>query len=257
MKQLHIFVLVTMAVLLLPFTTFAQYGNCKARNGHQGECISTSKCKTNGGTSDAANLCPGDQTIQCCTYRTCTNTQGTAGICQPTATCSGKSDPANRCPGPNHIQCCTASSGGGGTGNLPGLDAVQSRHARVIAQAARTNGLPIRGCQVAIVTAIVESNIRVYANSKVPSSYNYPHDAVGSDHDSVGIFQQRPQFWGTVKDCMDPKTSANKFYAALKKVSGWQNISIGKAAQKVQISAFPDRYDLQASKAISICNAAY
>ncbi|CAF1185433.1 unnamed protein product [Didymodactylos carnosus] len=144
-----------------------------------------------------------------------------------------------------------------GAGNLPGLDAVQSRYARIIAKAARTYGLPIRGCEVAIVTAIVESNIRVYANKYVAESLKYPHDAVGSDHDSVGIFQQRPIYWGTVKDCMDPTTSAGKFYAALKKVAGWQNVSVGTAAQKVQKSAFPLRYDQQASKATAICRAAY
>ena len=80
---------------------------------------------------------------------------------------------------------------------------------------------------------------------------------IGSDHDSVGIFQQRPIYWGSVKDCMDPKTSAGKFYTALKKVSGWQNLTVGTAAQKVQISAYPLRYDQQASKATAICQAAY
>jgi hypothetical protein len=118
--------------------------------------------------------------LQCCNYRTCTNSKGVGGTCQPTATCKGNSDAGNFCPGPNHIQCCTGSSGGGGgTGNLPGLDAVQSKYARIIAKTARDYGLPIRGCEVAIVTAIVESNIRVYANSKLPESYKYPHDAVG------------------------------------------------------------------------------
>jgi len=256
MKRFRMLLCVIFATLL-PSVAFAQYGYCTATNGRGGECISTSKCKTNGGTSDPANLCPGDNSIQCCTYRTCTNTKGVGGTCQPTATCKGTSDPANLCPGPNHVQCCAGSSSGGSGGNIPGLDAVQSKYARIIAKTARDYGLPIRGCEVAIATAIVESNIRVYANSKVSESYKYPHDAVGSDHDSVGIFQQRPIYWGSVKDCMDPKTSAGKFYTALKKVSGWQSVSIGTAAQKVQISAYPLRYDQQASKAIAICRVAY
>ncbi|CAF1664655.1 unnamed protein product, partial [Adineta ricciae] len=205
---------------------------------------------------DPANLCPGDQSIQCCTYRDCRNTQNIAGICQPTATCGGKSDPANLCPGGNNIQCCTGSGSSAG-GNLPHLDAKQSNYARIIARAAKDNGLPFRACEVAIVTAIVESNIRVYANSKLPESYNYPHDAVGSDHDSVGIFQQRPIYWGTIRDCMDPRTSANKFYNALKGVAGWQNVSVGTAAQKVQRSAYPLRYDQHAAKALAICQKAY
>ena len=117
--------------------------------------------------------------LQCCTYRTCTNSKGVGGTCQPTATCSGSADPANLCPGPNNIQCCTGNGGSSSGGNLPGLNAVQSKYARIIAKTARDYGLPIRGCEVAIVTAIVESNILVYANSKVAESYNYPHDAVG------------------------------------------------------------------------------
>ncbi|CAF1064536.1 unnamed protein product [Adineta steineri] len=254
MKQLRM-LLLTIFVVTLPSVTIAQYGNCVARNGRSGECISTSRCSSLGGTSDPANLCPGDQTIQCCTYRDCKNSQGVAGSCQPTATCAGKSDPANLCPGGNNIQCCTGGSSSGG--NLPYLNAKQSTYARIIGKAARDNGLPRRACEVAIVTAIVESNIRVYANSKVAESYKYPHDAVGSDHDSVGIFQQRPQFWGTVKDCMDPKTSANKFYNALKGVAGWQSVSVGTAAQKVQRSAYPLRYDEHTTKATAICNIAY
>ena len=50
--------------ILLPSVSLAQYGYCTATNGRRGECISTSKCKSNGGTSDPANLCPGDNTIQ-------------------------------------------------------------------------------------------------------------------------------------------------------------------------------------------------
>lgn len=63
--------------------------------------------------------------------------------------------------------------------------------------------MPKRACLVAIATAQQESGIRVLANTGVKASYNYPHDGEGSDHDSVGIFQQRPG-WGTVKDRMDP-----------------------------------------------------
>jgi len=63
--------------------------------------------------------------------------------------------------------------------------------------------MPKRACLVAIATARQESGIRVLANTGVKESYNYPHDGEGSDHDSVGIFQQRPG-WGSVKDRMDP-----------------------------------------------------
>jgi hypothetical protein len=100
-----------MVAVVLPLTTLAQqYGTCAAKNGRNGECISTKTCASSGGVSDPANLCPGDNSIQCCTYGTCKNSKGVAGICQPTSTCKGNSDPGNFCPGGNHIQCCTVGS---------------------------------------------------------------------------------------------------------------------------------------------------
>jgi hypothetical protein len=114
-------------------------------------------------------------------------------------------------------------------------------------------GFNNRGCQVSMVTALQESNIRVLANPSVPESLKYPHDGTGKDHDSVGIFQQRPQFWGTVKDCMDPETSAEKFFNALKKVNGWEGKGIGEAAQAVQKSAFPGAYNKHIPLAQTIC----
>ncbi|KAF9366745.1 hypothetical protein BGX34_008703 [Mortierella sp. NVP85] len=142
-------------------------------------------------------------------------------------------------------------------GNLPGLNALQSGYARTIAKAAHTYGVGSRGCAVAIATALVESNIKVYCNYKVKGSCNLPHDAVGSDHLSVGIFQQQSPMWGTAKQCMDPASSAGLFYKALKGVKGWASLPIGTAAQKVQRSAYPGRYALRAKEATAICAKAY
>ncbi|KAG0349273.1 hypothetical protein BGZ54_004401, partial [Gamsiella multidivaricata] len=132
-----------------------------------------------------------------------------------------------------------------------------SGYARTIAKAAHTYGVGARGCAVAIATALVESNIAVYCNYKVAGSCNLPHDAVGSDHQSVGIFQQQSPLWGTAKQCMDPASSAGLFYKALKGVKGWASMPIGTAAQRVQRSAYPDRYATRASQAVSICTKAY
>lgn len=108
--------------MVIPLSSRAQqYGTCTARNGRSGECISTSKCASNGGISDPANLCRGDNSIQCCTYGTCRNSRGVMGICQPTSTCRGNSDPANLCPGGNNIQCCTNE-----VGSIGGNDIVYS-----------------------------------------------------------------------------------------------------------------------------------
>ncbi len=51
---------------------------------------------------------------------------------------------------------CDASGGGSSSGNLPGLNAVQSSHARAIIGEAKKEGLGRHGCEAGIATAIVE-----------------------------------------------------------------------------------------------------
>jgi hypothetical protein len=100
-----------------------------------------------------------------------------------------------------------------------------------------------------------QSSILIYANSAVPASLNYPHDAVGSDHDSVGIFQQRAVYYPNIAADMDPAKSAAQFFAKMKEVSGWQTMNVGELCQKVQGSAYPTRYQEHLSAAESICSA--
>lgn len=105
--------------------------------------------------------------------------------------------------------------------------------------------------QIGLMTALVESGdpMKMYANNRVPESLNYRHDAVGSDYDSVGLFQQRDNgAWGTVAQRMDPYESAKMFYRELSKFD-WQSMEPGDAAQKVQRSAFPDRYAAKMDRA--------
>jgi hypothetical protein len=45
-----------------------------------------------------------------------------------------------------------------------------------------------------------ESQFRNYANKIVPSSLAIPHDAVGEDHDSLGVLQQRVKTNGGSRD---------------------------------------------------------
>jgi cell wall-associated NlpC family hydrolase len=64
-----------------------------------------------------------------------------------------------------------------------------------------------------------------------------PHDGVGHDHDSVGIYQQQPdQGWGTPAQDMTPRYAATRFFEALKGITGWQNMTPGLAGQAVQSS---------------------
>jgi cell wall-associated NlpC family hydrolase len=105
------------------------------------------------------------------------------------------------------------------------------------------------------MAALTESSLRVLSNiGAYPQSGSIPNDGNGGDHDSLGLFQQRPTAgWGSVQNLMDPVWSARAFYGGpsgpnhgsprgLLDVEGWQSMDPGAAAQAVQGSAYPDRY---------------
>ena len=127
------------------------------------------------------------------------------------------------------------------TGNPAGLDQTQMDNARHIVDAAHKLGLGERAQIIAIATAMQESKLYNLASTAIPESYNYDHQGEGSDYDSVGLFQQRPN-WGDTKDLMNPETSATKFLQALTQVDGWETMPVTEAAQAVQVSAYPDAY---------------
>lgn len=104
----------------------------------------------------------------------------------------------------------------------------------------RRRGISDKGIRIAVATMLAESGGQMYANNSVPESLKFPHDAVGSDHDSIGLFQQRDNgAWGTVADRMDPARSAGMFYEQLEK-QDYNNMEPAAAAQAVQRSAFAD-----------------
>ena len=68
------------------------------------------------------------------------------------------------------------------------------------------------------------------------------HD-VAVDHDSLGVFQQRPsQGWGSPEQVPTPSTRPRTFLERLLTVPGWDTMPVTRAAQIVQRSAFPDAY---------------
>ena len=112
-----------------------------------------------------------------------------------------------------------------------------------------------QGCLAGIATAITESSIYVYANDAVPESLKLPHQMVGSDHDSIGIFQQRASIYTDIKKDMDPAGSAELFYNKMRGIKGWQTMDVGELCQKVQVSAYPTRYNENLPLAKKICGA--
>jgi len=54
---------------------------------------------------------------------------------------------------------------------------------------------------------------------------------------------------------MTPESSTRKFLEALKDVPNWQQLPLTVAAQKVQVSAYPDAYAKHESRATQIVQA--
>ena len=135
------------------------------------------------------------------------------------------------------------------------LNQQQLTRAATIIATGESENIPARGQLIAIMTALTESSLRVLSNTGAyPDSGNIPNDGDGSDHDSVGLFQQRPAAgWGSVENLMDPVWSSRAFYGGpsgpnhgsprgLLDIDGWASMDPGAAAQAVQVSAYPDRY---------------
>lgn len=138
---------------------------------------------------------------------------------------------------------------------------------------------------IALMTMAVEGGFKNYAHSGNPSaagiagtpfttadwqklgtvSQSLPHDAVGQDYDSIGVMQQRASgSWGNAGDSnwgsdpdgvigrlMDPSFAIGKFIQVLtQKVPDWKTTTDrGSAAQTVQVSAFPDKYQKREAEA--------
>ena len=115
------------------------------------------------------------------------------------------------------------------TPSLGKLNREQVGNAAIIVAVGVEMTVPVRGQIIAVATAMQESSL-----------YNR---TVATDHDSLGLFQQRPsQGWGTPEQVTDPRYASRKFYEKLITIDGWESMPLTKAAQKVQRSAYPDAY---------------
>jgi cell wall-associated NlpC family hydrolase len=126
--------------------------------------------------------------------------------------------------------CGTGAAGvGSNLGDGETLTATQVANAQIISQVGVQLGIPAYGQEIAIATAIQESRLENLTTAV--------------DHDSLGLFQQRPSAgWGTPAELTDPVYASTKFYQALQKVPNWQSLPLTTAAQDVQDSAYPDAY---------------
>nr|WP_296072113.1 M23 family metallopeptidase [uncultured Actinoplanes sp.] len=123
--------------------------------------------------------------------------------------------------------------------------ATQLRNAAIIINTGAKLKMPPRAWVIAVATAMQESRLT-----------NLGHLGSRNDHDSLGLFQQRPsKGWGSPAQVTDPVYASTKFYEKLKKIPRWQNKSLTRAAQSVQVSAYPDAYAKHELLATRIVNA--
>ena len=133
-------------------------------------------------------------------------------------------------PGIHEIKNCPS---------LTKLSAEMRENAEVIYKVGKNLGVSDYGIVIALATAMQESSLK---------NIDY------GDRDSVGLFQQRTsQGWGTISEIMNPVYSARAFFGGptgpnagkirgLLDIKNWSTMTLSKAAQAVQISAFPDAY---------------
>lgn len=120
----------------------------------------------------------------------------------------------------------------------------QVRNAAIIIRTGQDLEVPPRGWVIAVATAMQESSLTNHGNL-----------GAINDHDSLGLFQQRPsQGWGTAQQIMDPVYSSTKFYNKLLLVPGWITLPLTVAAQRVQVSAYPNAYAKHEPLATQIVN---
>lgn len=111
----------------------------------------------------------------------------------------------------------------------------QLGNAKIIMQVGRSLGASDRDITIALMAGWQESQLR---------NVHY------GDRDSLGLFQQRGG-WASAADRLDPVKSARMFFTGgnepgtrgLLDFSNRNSWSLGQAAQRVQVSAFPDAYD--------------
>lgn len=130
-------------------------------------------------------------------------------------------------------------------------------YAYEIARAAKDMGLGEQAAVIGEAAALVEVGdpLKMFANAGLPASLNLPHDAVGSNGSSTGLFQQQdfPE-WGTLEQRMNPFESAKMFYEHFP--LGWELMDPGMVAQSVQRSAFPAKYSQAMDRARELVDGA-
>lgn len=181
----------------------------------------------------------------------------------------------------NCIAPTSGSGGGVGNGEFKAMTGSQRDYERTIIGVAKDVGVDKKGQIVATMVAMQESRLKNPANSGAnitafdisskwldiaALSKTMPHDGMGSDADSVGLYQQRASAgWADTEDgfkaasnpkeainrLMNPEFATRAFFGGpggavnpgLLDVKGWEDMSPTEAAQTVQNSDYPGAYE--------------
>jgi cell wall-associated NlpC family hydrolase len=138
----------------------------------------------------------------------------------------------------NNLNICGALPVGTALPDGRALNSQQAANAAIITSTAQSYGAGQAGAVDAVTAAFTESRL-----------INVPF----GDRDSLGLFQERPsQGWGTPQQIMDPVYATQQFLKRLVALPGWQSLSPAVAAQAVERSAFPDRYQMWVQPAMQL-----
>lgn len=126
-----------------------------------------------------------------------------------------------------------------------GLNAEQADNAAAVIGVAKDRGLPERAAVIGIATTLQESELSTYPRGDNDGGRAY------------GIFQQHATTrgtgeWGTITSALNAASAATKFFEHLEKVKGWQDMSLTRAAQRVQRSADGSLYAQHEDRATRI-----
>jgi hypothetical protein len=114
----------------------------------------------------------------------------------------------------------------------------QVANASIIVATAQQAGVGQTGAVIAVTAAFTESRLI---------------NVAGGDRDSLGLFQERPsQGWGTPQEIMNPVYATHQFLSHLIAIPGWRSLPPAEAAQAVERSAYPDRYQAWVQPAMQL-----
>lgn len=134
--------------------------------------------------------------------------------------------------------CVATLAAGAGGPQAQTLDDEQRGVVASIIAIGKQRQLIPRAWQIAVQAGKTESNL-----------HNLDH----GDRDSLGVFQMRPSMnWGTPEQITNVEYAVNTFYDRLMNVPNWESMRPGEAAQRVERSAFPQRYNDNEAFAVSI-----